>query len=562
MKNLKIIISCLTQEESSKVAKFTFVMVIISILEFISLGSLFPLISLLSKNRFYESNIATFHNASTIFLALVLLLIFSILLKNILSSFFYYKLFNFSQNLRSRVSNFLFKSYIYDNYEKHLKVKSGDLIRNITSLPTTFQNSVFSSILILQEFIVFFGLIILLLIINFEFTIFSLIIFFVLFTLFKFLFKKKLTFYGNEILKNQALFSKFLYFSMTCIRDIKIFQAENYFKDNYFNFYNKFSETHAKNQFLNVLPRILIEFFLVVLLLILLVFLFFKDIDLKNLLASIAVFVAVIARMIPGISKILNMYNVLIYSLPSNQILQNFLINFNKDIFQDELSDYKFKDLSKDDIIIEFKNINFSFNKKSKNYILKNLNFSLKKNSIMGILGKSGSGKTTILNILCGIIGPDSGVVSYYGDDISKNYNLWRSKIGYVPQYVNLFDGTVINNLVFKEEYKNIDFVQKKLDDVNLLNFVENLPQSLNTKLGENGSNLSGGQRQRLGIARALIKNPEILIMDEATNSLDKKNEDQILELLEKLKTNMTIILVSHDKEVMKVCDKTINLDK
>ena len=142
-----------------------------------------------------------------------------------------------------------------------------------------------------------------------------------------------------------------------------------------------------------------------------------------------------------------------------------------------------------------------------------------------------------------------------------KNIDLWKNKIGYVPQYVNLFDGSVINNLIYQQECNDIKNLKQKLEEVNLGKFIENLPKKYDTKLGEGGSNLSGGQRQRLGIARALLKNPEVLIMDEATNSLDEKNEQQILELLLKLKEKLTIILVSHDQKVMKICDKMINLD-
>ena len=189
------------------------------------------------------------------------------------------------------------------------------------------------------------------------------------------------------------------------------------------------------------------------------------------------------------------------------------------------------------------------------------MNFSVNKNTIFGIYGKSGSGKTTLLNILCGILKPDEGYINYYDDNIMKNIDLWKNKIGYVPQYVNLFDGSVINNLIYQQECNDIKNLKQKLEEVNLGKFIENLPKKYDTKLGEGGSNLSGGQRQRLGIARALLKNPEVLIMDEATNSLDEKNEQQILELLLKLKEKLTIILVSHDQKVMKICDKMINLD-
>ena len=293
MKNIKIIISCITKSELSDVIKFTLTMVLISILEFISIGSLFPLISMFSKNDFYKNNLIIFEDNSKVFLLLIAMLLVIIFIKNFITSSFYFKLCLFSQKLRSRVSSFLFTKYVYDNYENHLKVKSGDLIRDITSLPATFQNSVFSSISLFQELLVLIGLISLLFIINFKFTFISIVVFTVFFIFFKILFKNKLSLYGNEIVKSQALFSKFLYFSMTCIKDIKIFQAEGFFKDNYEKYYNQFSEIHAKNQFLNFLPRILIEVFLIILLSVFLIVLFFKNIDFLNLLPYLTIFFAV-----------------------------------------------------------------------------------------------------------------------------------------------------------------------------------------------------------------------------------------------------------------------------
>ena len=562
MKNIKIIISCLTKAEMSDVIKFTLVMVLISILEFISIGSLFPLISMFSKNNFYENNLSIFEDNSKVFLLIIAFLLVSIFIKNFITTLFYFKLCRFSQKLRSRVSNFLFTKYIYDNYENHLKIKSGDLIRDITSLPATFQNSVFSSILLFQELLVLIGLISLLLIVNFKFTLISVVVFIIYFALFKIFFKKKLLLYGNEIIKSQALFTKFLYFSMTCIKDIKIFQVENFFKDNYEKYYNQFSEIHAKNQFLNVLPRILIEVFLIILLSLFVIVLFFKDVDFLNLLPYLTIFFAAIVRMMPSVSKILSMHNVIIYTTPSNLIVKNHLKNFQNIDKVVTKNNYTFKKNSKKKEIVEIKNISFSFNKDdSETKILRNLNCTINKNTIFGIFGKSGSGKSTLLNILCGILKPDEGDINYYGDDVMKNIALWKNKIGYVPQYVNLFDGSVINNLLYQQECNDIKNLKQKLEDVNLSKFIESLPKKYDTKLGEGGSNLSGGQRQRLGIARALLKNPEILIMDEATNSLDGKNEEQILELLLKLKEKLTVIFVSHDEKVMKICDEMINLD-
>ena len=214
--------------------------------------------------------------------------------------------------------------------------------------------------------------------------------------------------------------------------------------------------------------------------------------------------------------------------------------------------------------LLELKKISFQFISKESSVEtkIKNVNFDIKKNSFFGIIGKSGSGKSTLLNIICGLIEPLSGKILYRDQNISQFKEKWLTKIGYVSQEVKLFDETILNNLtMFDNNYNDKEKINNVLKVLKLDTFVSSLPRKLETIIGSEGIELSVGQKQRIGIARALIRDPEILILDESTNSLDQKTEEEIIDFLIKLKKNKTIIFVTHDQELSKICDDIINLD-
>ena len=183
---------------------------------------------------------------------------------------------------------------------------------------------------------------------------------------------------------------------------------------------------------------------------------------------------------------------------------------------------------------IKLENISFSYGEKN---ILNNFSFDIKKGDIIGIKGPSGVGKTTLVNMILGLLSPQNGKILVDGKNISTNLSNWQSKIGYIPQEVFLLDDTIKNNIAFglKDQEIDIERLNKILKITNLSNFVLNLKDKENSYVGNLGEKLSGGQRQRIGIARALYTNPDILIMDEATSALDIKNEDEIIEELYEL---------------------------
>ena len=210
---------------------------------------------------------------------------------------------------------------------------------------------------------------------------------------------------------------------------------------------------------------------------------------------------------------------------------------------------------------IKLSNLNFSYNKEKS--VIKNLNLEIKKNSFTGIIGKSGTGKSTVVDLIMGIIEPTSGNIFVDDQNIKENIKGWQKNIGYVSQSIFLLDESIKSNIAFGVKEGEIDNerLNQALSDAQLSEFIKNLPDGIDTIVGEKGINLSGGQIQRIGIARELYRKPSVFILDEATSGLDIETEDEFLASLENLRNKLTVIIVSHRKNTLKNCDKIIDIN-
>ncbi len=211
-------------------------------------------------------------------------------------------------------------------------------------------------------------------------------------------------------------------------------------------------------------------------------------------------------------------------------------------------------------LIIE--NLNFGYSDLKKE-VINNINIHINFGNFLGVSGVSGSGKTTLLSIILGLLKPDKGNIIVDGTNVFNNIRAWQAVIGYVPQNLYLIDDTIQNNIALGtlKEDLNLDLLNKVINLACLEDLINDLPGGIHTNIGEKGIGLSGGQRQRIGIARALYRQPKLLILDEFTNALDKKLEEKILNNIYGLKKNVTGIIVSHDNNVLQNCDKIVYLN-
>ncbi len=247
-------------------------------------------------------------------------------------------------------------------------------------------------------------------------------------------------------------------------------------------------------------------------------------------------------RFMPSITRIMNYYNQIIFAKSS--------IDKSNPLF------YQTEKLGNETVafngMLELKNVTFSYDEK--NYVLRNVSLSIPKNKTIALVGESGAGKSTLADILMGLYIPKDGTVSVDGKRLTMdNIKNWRGKVGYIPQQIYLFDGTIAENIVFGRHYNEFKVIEV-LKKANLYAFL-NTQNGIHTKVGEDGIRLSGGQRQRVAIARALYSDPEILVLDEATSSLDTKTEAKIMDEIYESNKDKTIIIIAHRLSTIQKCD-------
>ena len=334
-----------------------------------------------------------------------------------------------------------------------------------------------------------------------------------------------------------------------------VYSKENTFKSIFSKNEYEFASVSKLYQTFQQLPRLLFEFIIILLLISLMFFLKYQDLPNSKIFEILGVFTVASIRFIPSASRIIGSLQLLRYATPSMDVILNENMLSKEKINeiikkQNNNEDYNFLDS------IILKNLSFKFSNKDE-FILKNINLELKKNEIIGIYGPSGSGKSTMVDLICGLLKPTSGTITMDGQSVEKNIFSWRKKFGYVTQKTYLIDDTIKNNILFGEN-KSFDYLrlQDSIKLSQLYNFIKQLPEGMETIVGERGAMLSGGQIQRIGIARAIYHKSEVLIFDEATNSLDVDSEQKIIDEIVGLKDKKTIIMISHKMSVLKVCNK------
>ena len=570
MKNTLIkLLFILDSEEKKKSLILTILVLINVILEMLGIGLLIPILALLTDagtNSLYFEKISNyfpiienFNKNDLIFLSLGS--IFTVyLLKTIFLSYITWYQSSFLFSLYSNVAKKLFKSYLYQDYIFHLKTNSAKLVQNINIEVGHFVLTFFLSfIALITETSIIVGISILLMIIEFKVFFSILILFGVPSFIYIFLTRTRIKNMGSKRLVHQTLSVKHIQESFRNIKDLKVLGKEKEFYD-YFKFHIENStKIDGKIFFLKNLPRFYLELIAVTALVIAISFLLSSNYEMTNILLIVGIFAAAALKILPAANRLTNLFVVMRYGYASVEELYKDLhleikeIPYDKNNIENKL---QFKDH------LKFKNIYYAY-PENKAIILKNINLEIKPNTTIGLIGESGSGKTTFIDLLIGILNPSKGEIIVDDKNISLNLRKWQNNIGYIPQFIYLIDDSIKKNIAFglKEEIIDINKVENTLEISQMKNFVETLPKKIETKVGEFGVRLSGGQRQRIGIARALYNNPNLLVMDEATSSLDEETEREIMNSIYLMKGKKTILISSHKKSILERCDIIFRFD-
>ena len=559
--NIIYIIYQLLNTKQKRSLIFLFILVGFSIIfEMLGIGILLPAIGvILNKNigatyPFILPFLKFIGNPNQVKLITItmVLIAFIFLIKSFFLIYLSFVQSKFGSTLTYELNNKLFKGYLNQDYFFHLNNNSAILLRNIHNV------SQFTSV---TQALINLSVEVSLVVSIFSFMVFieplgsiSVAIFLIIFVgLFQRFTRNKLLKWGSLKQKYSGESNMHLLQGLGGIRDIKIYGKEDYFTEQ-FNIVNKeLTKLLVKYGVTNLLPRIYLELVSILGLVALVLIMLMQDNDPSKLIGVIGVFSIAAYRLIPSMNRIISSTQVFKNSKASIDLIFSEIIEIEKNKYTiDKIdNDIQFNN------IITFKNVSFSY-PTTKKLVLNNISLDIKKGDYIGIVGESGAGKSTLIDLLIGLYNPTIGSIKIDNLNLSDCKKAWQNKIGYVPQNIYLFDDTIINNIAFgiPKEKINLGRVKSSLIEAELFDFVESLPDGLNTKLGERGSRLSGGQKQRIGIARALYNSPSIIIFDEATNSLDSSTEKKIIESIDKLRAIRTIISITHNATAIEKCDK------
>ncbi len=463
----------------------------------------------------------------------------------------------FCYNQQIFLKDKLISKYQNLEYEYYLSKNSSEYQYNLNVLLGKFTNGLlFNLIKLFGDIIILFSIITLLLLINPALTfIASILLLFILFS-YDLIFKKKLNLMGESINKLSTRFMKNTNSLVDGFKTIRLLSKENYFRKIVLDDTKKYSKTIVNFHIISILPRYFFETLLITTLVIIILFYKYFFNDNVIFFSTFTVFGLAVLRVLPAITSIASSISSIRYNKDTLNIIskiineKNINNNINEINNNQSLLD-KFKKIKLKDVSFNYQN--------TENKILDNINLEINKGEIIGIQGESGAGKTTFIEILLGLLTPTSGKVLIDDIDINCNIKDYQNGIDYLPQNGFLLDDTIEKNIALADDIINQDRLMKAVDFAQLQYLIDKNFDGIKTIIGEKGNKISGGEKQKILLARSFYLDKKIIILDEPTSSLDFNYEKQLNNILKNFSKQKTIIIISHKKEILKLCSKVYN---
>ncbi|HEH4982327.1 TPA: ATP-binding cassette domain-containing protein [Campylobacter coli] len=555
---LKKIFFILSKEDKKFLFSLLLFSVFISFIESFAISLVMPFITLASDFSYFDKNKYLIqlkdYLALPVFEIIVyfgaVLIVFYVL-RALLNSYYFHLLARFSKGRYHAIAYKVFAKFLNTDYENFTQKNQSEILKSITGEVYNLSTMISSFLLMMSEIFVVLLLYTLMLLVNYKITLFlSLFMIINAFILIKVLspIVKKAGLKREEAMKN---FFEILNTNLNNFKLIKLKTKE----DGVLNLFKTQSEIFARanitNESVSAMPRIYLEGVGFCVLVFIVVFLVFKNqSDISGILATISIFVLALYRLMPSANRIITSYHDLLYYRSSLDIIYQILKQKEESLGEEKIDFEK-----------ELRLENLTFGYKDKKNLFTCLNLSIKKGEKIAFIGESGCGKSTLVDIIIGLLSPREGRVLLDENELNmKNVKNYRQKIGYIPQNIYLFNDSIAKNISFGDEVDE-EKLQRVIKQANLEHFVKNLPQGVQTKVGDGGSNLSGGQKQRIAIARALYLDPEILVLDEATSALDTESEAKIMDEIYKISKDKTMIIIAHRLSTITRCDSIYRLE-
>ena len=535
-------------------------MLIGTVLEMFSLGLVVPIVGLLTRPDYIDNipfivDIFGHPTQAEYITGAMGLLVIVYVVKTIFLVWRIWVQRGFSNAVSIRVGNDLYEKYLRQSYAFHLQRNSAVMIRNAQNSSTLMSGIIDPLLLVASEFLVTGGLFALMLWFEPIGSISAIVVFGTFSWIFRRFTSRRIRDWGEARSFHIGKMIQHLQQGFGGIKDVKTLGREEYFIEEYSKHLTGNAYIDRRFSVAQILPRLGMELLTIICLALLVSIMVLSGRSIDHILPVLTLFGAAAFRLLPSLNQVINSF----MSIGMNRPILNYLYDDLALSTAEYLNRTKHGHLAKQ---IEVSNLTFGY-EGTEREALSGVSLTVVRGEAVGLIGSSGSGKSTLVDILLGLLEPTSGNVLVDGHDIQENLREWQDQIGYVPQSIFLTDDTLRRNVAFglPKEKIDDDAVTSAIRLAQLEEFVASLPDGMETLVGERGVRLSGGQRQRIGIARALYNNPDILVLDEATSSLDTETEHGVMQAVQALQGDKTVIIVAHRLSTVEYCDRLYRLE-
>ena len=539
--------------DKKKLVFLTGAIVVGSFLELLAVMVFMPFIDVLQNRETIQTkwylkkmyDLLGLHRAEDFMVILAICIIMVYLVKNVYLIVEKDYIFRFSYNTQMKLSTRLLAAYMKEPYTFHLNHNIAVLQRSLYEDTSRFMQVILYALELGAELAVAAVMVIYLLVISKTITIIVLGLLAVFVGGFLLISRKYSRRFGLENQGYEGKIFQWMDQSLGGIKEMKILERETYFTDEFRKYWGKYARGLRIARTISILPKYTVEAVSMTgLLIAVIVKLVFGEADMTYFISQLAAFAVAAMRLMPSVGRINEHASNMLYAFPSVELVYHDLVEIEGLIDNDRRDcgrDWKLqKEICVQDVSYHYPD--------TEEWVLKDVNFTIKKGTTVAFIGSTGSGKTTMVDIILGLLTPVKGAVMADEINIHEQPKTFHAQVGYIPQTIYLSDDTIRNNIAFGVQEGQIDedAVNAALEKAQLRDFVESLPHGLETIVGDRGVRLSGGQRQRIGIARALYHDPEILVLDEATSALDNETEAAVMEAIEHLQGMKTMIIIAH----------------